>query len=88
MVDFKITEGANSGIKYFVQVSQDKPGINSPVGLEYQILDDERHPDAKGASAQAPEGHGTPVMTPPQDRPRRQGQGDGDEVLQPGAAAE
>jgi len=39
--DFKYTEGANSGIKYGL-------GNNGPsVGLEYQILDDENHPDAK-----------------------------------------
>ncbi len=43
-VDFKITEGANSGIKYFIQ---SEPGQLNTVGFEYQILDDERHPDAK-----------------------------------------
>lgn len=43
--DFKITEGANSGVKYFVTLSEGNTG--SAIGLEYQILDDERHPDAK-----------------------------------------
>ena len=39
--DFNITEGANSGVKYGI-------GNNGlDIGLEYQILDDERHPDAK-----------------------------------------
>ena len=39
--DFMFTEGANSGIKYGL-------GNNgTSVGLEYQILDDENHPDAK-----------------------------------------
>jgi len=45
-VDFKITEGANSGIKYFVQTDLNK-GEGSAIGCEFQILDDLRHPDAK-----------------------------------------
>jgi hypothetical protein len=43
--DFKLTEGANSGIKYFVTEKEANNG--SAIGLEYQILDDEKHPDAK-----------------------------------------
>lgn len=43
--DFKLTEGANSGVKYFVTLSEGNEG--SAIGLEFQILDDERHPDAK-----------------------------------------
>ncbi len=39
-LEFKLTPGANSGIKYFVQT-------NSGLGLEYQVLDDDQHPDAK-----------------------------------------
>lgn len=45
-VDFKITEGANSGIKYYVNTDLNK-GAGSSIGLEYQILDDAKHPDAK-----------------------------------------
>lgn len=45
-VDFKITEGANSGIKYFVDPVLNK-GQGSAIGCEFQILDDQRHPDAK-----------------------------------------
>lgn len=45
-VDFKITEGANSGIKYFVNPDLNK-GAGSAIGCEYQILDDDKHPDAK-----------------------------------------
>lgn len=45
-VDFKITEGANSGIKIFVDPAINK-GEGSAIGPEFQILDDERHPDAK-----------------------------------------
>lgn len=46
IVDFKITKGANSGIKYFVDPKLNK-GTGSAIGLEYQILDDKNHPDAK-----------------------------------------
>ena len=42
--EWKVAEGANSGVKYFV--SEDRPG-NSAVAHEYQVIDDERHPDAK-----------------------------------------
>ena len=53
--DFKTTPGCNSGIKLFVQPSispidkkTGKPaGVGSAIGLEFQILDDARHPDAK-----------------------------------------
>lgn len=45
-LDFKITEGANSGIKYYVDTEINK-GAGSSIGLEYQILDDAKHPDAK-----------------------------------------
>ena len=44
-LDFMITPGANSGIKYFITESYGTEG--SAIGLEYQILDDAQHPDAK-----------------------------------------
>jgi 3-keto-disaccharide hydrolase len=45
-VDFMITYGANSGIKYFVDPDLNT-GAGSAIGCEYQILDDKNHPDAK-----------------------------------------
>lgn len=47
-LDFRIAAGANSGIKYFVDPQLGStPGLSgSAIGLEFQILDDERHPDA------------------------------------------
>ncbi|MFO1447899.1 MAG: DUF1080 domain-containing protein [Opitutaceae bacterium] len=41
--DFKLTPGANSGVKYFAV--EKNPG--GALGLEFQVLDDEKHPDAK-----------------------------------------
>lgn len=53
-LEFRITAGANSGIKYFCQPNLDpitgsgaKAATGSAIGLEYQILDDARHPDAR-----------------------------------------
>jgi hypothetical protein len=53
-LDFKITPGANSGVKYFCQPNLDpitgggaKAKTGSAIGLESQILDDAKHPDAK-----------------------------------------
>lgn len=43
-LEFRITSGANSGIKYYVTESEHNTG--SAIGLEYQILDDKKHPDA------------------------------------------
>ncbi len=42
---FKLTPGANSGVKYFVTLTENNTG--SAIGLEYQVLDDTLHPDAK-----------------------------------------
>jgi hypothetical protein len=46
VLEFMITEGANSGIKYFVDPELNQ-GPGSAIGNEFQILDDQRHPDAK-----------------------------------------
>ncbi|MGZ3750899.1 MAG: 3-keto-disaccharide hydrolase [Mucilaginibacter sp.] len=44
--EYKMSTGANSGVKYFVTLQEDTKG-QSAIGLEYQILDDKVHPDAK-----------------------------------------
>ncbi len=46
VVEFRLTKGANSGIKYFVDTGLNK-GEGSAIGCEYQLLDDDNHPDAK-----------------------------------------
>jgi hypothetical protein len=40
--EWKVAPGGNSGLKYFVLEDQ-----ASAIGHEYQMIDDERHPDAK-----------------------------------------
>jgi hypothetical protein len=45
--DFKLTPGANSGVKYFVRLAPEEKTTGSAIGLEYQLLDDSLHPDAK-----------------------------------------
>ena len=44
--EFLISEGANSGVKYFVDPDLNL-GPGSAIGCEFQILDDAVHPDAK-----------------------------------------
>lgn len=43
--EFKLTTGANSGVKYLILESQKNKGF--VIGPEYQVLDDAVHPDAK-----------------------------------------
>ncbi len=45
-LDVTIARGANSGVKYFVDTDLNK-GPGSSIGCEFQILDDDVHPDAK-----------------------------------------
>jgi hypothetical protein len=45
-LDWKLTAGGNSGLKYLIVEPPGGKG-RSGVGYEMQILDDERHPDAK-----------------------------------------
>ena len=72
-VDFKITEGANSGIKYFVDPDQNK-GEGSAIGCEFQILDDNKHPDAKlGVRGNRTLGSLYDIIAAPKDKPYMDG---------------
>jgi hypothetical protein len=68
-VDFRITKGANSGIKYFVNPDLNK-GEGSAIGCEFQILDDENHPDAKlGVKGNRTLGSLYDLIPAPDDKP-------------------
>jgi hypothetical protein len=49
-VEWKLAKGTNSGIKYLVSESLPPTG-RSGVSFEYQVLDDDNHPDAKAGIA-------------------------------------
>ena len=40
--EWKVAPAANSGVKYFIMEER-----GAPIGHEYQVLDDDRHPDGK-----------------------------------------
>ena len=72
-VDFKITDGANSGIKYFVDTEVNQ-GAGSSIGCEFQILDDQKHPDAKlGVKGNRTLGSLYDLIPAPEDKPFRKG---------------
>jgi hypothetical protein len=75
--DFKATTGCNSGIKIFVQpnispidkVTGKPTGTGSAIGMEFQILDDLNHPDAKlGRNGDRTEGSLYDLIPAPKDK--------------------
>jgi hypothetical protein len=66
IVEYNITKGANSGIKYFVDTTLNK-GEGSSIGCEYQILDDDNHPDAKAGVNGNRKNAGLYDLVPPQN---------------------
>ena len=73
-VDFRITDGANSGIKYFVNPEINSAEGGSAIGCEFQVLDDERHPDAKlGVNGNRTLGSLYDLIPAPKDKPFRKG---------------
>jgi Domain of Unknown Function (DUF1080) len=49
--EYRLARGGNSGVKYLVDESKTEPGSHSGLGFEFQILDDDNHPDAKKGTA-------------------------------------
>jgi hypothetical protein len=43
--EWRLAAGGNSGVKYLVDEEHSQPGFG--IGFEYQIIDDDKHPDAK-----------------------------------------
>jgi hypothetical protein len=62
-IDFKVSEGGNSGIKYRLLP-------NTSLGCEYQLIDDSKHPDAKlGINGNRQTGAFYDVMPPDPNKP-------------------
>lgn len=73
-VDFRLTEGANSGIKYFVDPELNK-GAGSAIGCEFQLLDDEHHPDAQlGVDGNRQLGALYDLISAPKNKPYKAGE--------------
>ncbi len=51
--EWKVTPGANSGVKYNVSEAMSVSPPHSALGFEYQMLDDDRHEDGKLPSHRA-----------------------------------
>lgn len=67
-LEWKIAPGANSGVKYFVLESR-----NSPIGHEYQIIDDDTNPDARIAAGKHLTGGFYDVLKPQNAKPNPPG---------------
>ena len=70
--EWKVAPGANSGVKY--NVSEEMSTASEPrhaaLGFEYQVLDDERHPDAKkGVSGNRTSAGLYDMIAPMEDKP-------------------
>lgn len=80
--EWKISEGGNSGVKYFVLEDMD-----AAIGHEYQIIDDERHADAKiGGERQTAAFYD--VLTPSKRPMKPAGEWNHSRIIVSGAAVE
>jgi hypothetical protein len=68
-LEFRLTPGANSGIKYFVDMDLAR-AQKGAIACEFQILDDAKHPDAKlGSPGTRTVGALYDVLAPAADKP-------------------
>jgi Domain of Unknown Function (DUF1080) len=65
-LEYRLTRGANSGIKYLVNTSLNA-GAGSAIGTEFQLLDNAVHPDAKLGVAGNRTNAGLYDLIPPQN---------------------
>jgi hypothetical protein len=68
-IEWKVTPGANSGIMYRVEESEDSPGFTGP---EYQILDNAKHPDGRKRETSAASCYG--LYAPSEDVTKQVGE--------------
>ena len=66
-LEWRISPGGNSGIKYLVDEDMVKSGY-SGLGFEMQVLDDDRHPDAKAGKAGNRTASALYDLIPPQNK--------------------
>ncbi|AHM63058.1 hypothetical protein D770_24065 [Flammeovirgaceae bacterium 311] len=68
-LDWKISEGGNSGLMFYVQEDADRYSEPYHTGPEMQILDNDRHPDAKIIKHRAGDLYDLITATPEAARP-------------------
>jgi len=65
--EWRLAAGGNSGIKYLVDEGRSQPGFG--IGFEYQLIDDDRHPDARaGRDGNRTVGALYDLIAPPKDK--------------------
>ncbi len=88
VLEYRLTPGANSGIKYFVNTALNT-GEGSAIGTEFQLLDDARHPDAKlGVAGNRTNGGLYDLIAPINRRPNAIGEWNQARILVRGAQVE
>ena len=81
--EWKVAPGANSGLKYFITEER-----NAALGHEYQLIDDERHEDAKKAAGKRVTASFYDVLKPTGTKPKPAGEWNQSRVLVQGNRVE